>query len=60
MMGGKGVFFILQPGVSEPHRRPKRRWWEVVVEDLRKINVKNWKSKNREEWQDCPEAGSGP
>jgi hypothetical protein len=40
-----------------PVGRPRQRWQEVVMEDLIKLNVKNWKetAKDRRSWRDLAE-----
>lgn len=50
--------FITKPGESEPHGKPGRRWQQDVVEDLRKIKIKNW-SFEVQKASECHEADSG-
>jgi uncharacterized coiled-coil protein SlyX len=40
-----------------PIDRPKQRWQEDVMEDLKKLKVKNWKetAKGRRTWRDLVE-----
>jgi hypothetical protein len=40
-----------------PVGRLRQRWQEVVVEDLKKLKVKNWKerAKGRRTWRDLAE-----
>jgi len=42
---------------NRPVRRPRQRWQEDVMEDLKKLEVKNWKelAKNRRTWTDLAE-----
>jgi len=37
--------------------RPRQRWQEDVMEDLKKLNIKNWKkvAKDRRTWRDLAE-----
>jgi uncharacterized coiled-coil protein SlyX len=37
--------------------RPRQRWQEDVMEDLKKLKVKNWKeiAKDRRTWRDLTE-----
>jgi hypothetical protein len=37
--------------------RPRQRWLEDVLEDLKKLKVKNWKemAKDRRNWRDLDE-----
>jgi len=40
-----------------PIARPRQRWQEDVMEDLKKLKVKNWKeiAKDRRTWRDWAE-----
>jgi len=40
-----------------PAGRPRQRWQEEVMEDLKKLEVKNWKeaAKDRRTWRDVAE-----
>ena len=40
-----------------PVGRPRQRWQEDVMEDLKKLKVKNWKeiAKDRRTWKDLAE-----
>jgi uncharacterized coiled-coil protein SlyX len=42
---------------TRPVGRPRQRWQEDVMEDLKKVNVKNWKetAKDRRTWRDLAE-----
>ena len=44
---------------TKPVGRPRQRWQEHVMEDLRKLEVKNWKetAKDRRTWRDLAEKG---
>jgi hypothetical protein len=46
-----------RPMGSRPVGRPRQRWQENVVEDLKKLKVKNWKetAKGRRTWRDLAE-----
>jgi hypothetical protein len=39
---------------TRPVGRPRQRWQEDVMEDLKKLKVKNWKkaAKDRRTWRD--------
>jgi hypothetical protein len=43
--------------LSRPIGRPRQRWQEDVMEDLKKLKVKNWKetAKDRRIWRDLAE-----
>jgi hypothetical protein len=43
-----------KPMGTRPMGRPRQRWQEDVMEDLKKSKVKNWKetAKNRRTWRD--------
>jgi len=45
------------PMGSRPAEKPRQRWQEDVMEDLRKLKVKNWKeaAKDRRTWTDLAE-----
>jgi hypothetical protein len=42
---------------TRPVGRPRQRWQEGIMEDLKKLNVKNWKetAKDRRTWRDLAE-----
>jgi hypothetical protein len=42
---------------TRPVGRPRQRWKEGVLEDLKKLKVKNWKetAKDRRTWRDLDE-----
>jgi hypothetical protein len=42
---------------TRPVGRPRQRWQEDVMEDLKKLKVKNWKetAKDRRTWRDLAE-----
>jgi len=42
---------------TRPVGRPRQRWQEKVMEDLKKLEVKNWKetAKDRRTWRDLAE-----
>jgi len=42
---------------NHPVGRPRQRWQEDVIEDLKKLRVKNWKeaAKERRTWRDIAE-----
>jgi len=46
-----------KPMGTRPVGRPRQRWQEDVMEDLKKVNVKNWKetAKDRRTWRDFAE-----
>jgi hypothetical protein len=46
-----------KPMGTRPLGRPRQRWQEDVMEDLKKLKVKNWKeiSKDTRTWRDLPE-----
>jgi len=48
-----------KPMGTRPVGRPRQRWQEDVMEDLKKVNVKNWKetAKDRRTWRDFAEKG---
>ena len=45
------------PMGTRPIGRPRQRWQEDVMEDLKKLKVKNWKetAKERRTWRDLAE-----
>jgi hypothetical protein len=45
------------PMGSRPAEKPRQRWQEDVMEDLKKLKVKNWKeaAKDRRTWTDLAE-----
>ena len=46
-----------KPMETRPEGRPRQRWQEDVMEDLKKLKVKNWKetAKDRRTWRDLTE-----
>jgi len=42
---------------TRPVGRPRQRWQEDVMEDIKKLEVKNWKetAKDRRTWRDLAE-----
>jgi hypothetical protein len=46
-----------RPMGTRPGGRPRQRWQEDVMEDLKKLKVKNWKetAKDRRTWRDLAE-----
>jgi len=46
-----------KPTGTRPVGRPRQRWQEDVMEDLKKLKVKNWKetAKDRRTWRDLAE-----
>jgi hypothetical protein len=50
-MGG-----VMRPS-TKPIGRPRQRWQEDVMEDLKRLEVKNWKetAKDRRSWRDLTE-----
>jgi uncharacterized coiled-coil protein SlyX len=46
-----------KPMGTRPVGRPRQRWQEDVIEDLKKLEVKNWKerAKDRRTWRDLAE-----
>ena len=47
---------------TRPVGRPRQRWQEDVMEDLKKLKVKNWKetAKDRRTWRDLAEKEKNP
>jgi hypothetical protein len=43
--------------ITRPIGRPRQRWQEDVMEDLKKLKAKNWKetAKDRRTWRDLTE-----
>ena len=52
-----GKLLDLKPMETRPVGSPRQRWQEDVMEDLKKVNVKNWKetAKDRRTWRDFAE-----
>jgi hypothetical protein len=46
-----------KPMGTRPVGRPRQRWQEGVMEDLKKLKIKNWKetAKDRRTWKDLAE-----
>ena len=51
-----------RPMGTRPVGRSRQRWQEVVMEDLKKLKVKNWKetAKDRRAWRDLAEKAKNP
>jgi hypothetical protein len=51
-----------KPMGTRPVGRPRQRWQEDVMEDLKKLKFKNWKEtcKNRRTWRDLAEKAKTP
>ena len=47
----------LKPMGTRPVGKPRQRWQEDVMEDLKKLKVKNWNeaAKDRRTWRDLAE-----
>jgi hypothetical protein len=52
-----GKLLDWKPMGTRPIERPRQRWQEDVMEDLKKLKVKNWKetAKDRRTWRDLTE-----
>jgi hypothetical protein len=52
-----GKLLVWKPMGTRPVGRPRQRWQEDVIEDLKKLEVKNWKkaAKHRRTWRDLAE-----
>jgi len=52
-----GKLLDWRPVGTRPVGRPRKRWQEDVMEDLKKLKVKNWKetAKDRRTWRDLGE-----
>jgi hypothetical protein len=52
-----GKLLDWRPIGNRPVGRPRQRWQEDVMEDLKKLKVKNWKekAKDRRPWRDLAE-----
>jgi hypothetical protein len=52
-----GKLIDWKPVGTRPVGRPRQRWQEHVMEDLKKLKVKNWKEapKDRKTWRDLVE-----
>jgi hypothetical protein len=48
---------VWKPMGTRPLGKPRQRWQEVIMKDLKKLKVKNWKetSKDRRTWRDLAE-----
>ena len=48
---------IWKPMSERPIGRPKTRWEDDVLEDIKSINISNWKkvAQNRESWKEVVE-----
>jgi hypothetical protein len=46
-----------KPMVTRPTERPRQRWQQDVMEDLKQMKVKNWNetAKDRRTWRDLTE-----
>ena len=56
-VGPTGKILDWRPKGTRPVGRPRQRWQEDVMEDLKKLKVKNWKetAKGRRTWRDLAE-----
>jgi len=52
-----GKLLDWKPMGTSPVGKPRQRWQEDVMEDLKKLKVKNWKeaAKDRRTWRDFAE-----
>jgi hypothetical protein len=52
-----GKLLDWKPMGTRPVGNPRQRWQEDVMEDLKKLKVKNWKeaAKDRRNWRDLAE-----
>ena len=52
-----GKLLDWKPMGTRPVRRPRQRWQEDVMEDLKNVKVKNWKetARDRRTWKDLAE-----
>ena len=52
-----GKLLVWKPMGTRPVGKTRQRWQEDVMEDLRKLKVKNWKeaAKDRRSWRDLAE-----
>jgi hypothetical protein len=52
-----GKLLDWKPMGTRPVRRPRQRWQEDVIEDLKKLKIKNWKetAMDRRIWRDLAE-----
>jgi hypothetical protein len=48
---------VWRPMGTRPVGRPRQRWQEDVMEDLKELELKNWKAavKDRRTWRDLAE-----
>jgi hypothetical protein len=55
--GPTGKLLDWKPMETRPVGRPRQRWQEHVMEDLKKLKVKNWKetARGRRTWRDLAE-----
>jgi hypothetical protein len=53
---------VWKPMGTRPVGRPRQRWQEDVMEDLKKLKIKNWKeaAKDRRTWRDLAEKAKTP
>ena len=51
-----------KPMGTRPVGKPRQRWREDVLEDLKKLKVKNWKeaAKDKRTWRDLAEKAKNP
>jgi hypothetical protein len=52
-----GKLLVWKPMGNRPEGRTRQRWQEDVIEDLKKLKVKNWKeiAEDRRTWTDLAE-----
>jgi len=57
-----GKLLDWKPMGTRPVGRPRQRWQEDVMEELKKLKVKNWKeaAKDRRNWRDLAEKAKNP
>jgi uncharacterized coiled-coil protein SlyX len=57
-----GKLLVWKPMGNRPLGKPRQRWQEDVMEDLKKLEVKNWKetAKDRRTWRDLAEKAENP
>jgi hypothetical protein len=55
--GPTGKLLDWKPMATRPVGKPRQRWQEDVMKDLKEIKIKNWKetAKDRRTWRDLAE-----